>query len=226
MEKIVAIVPAFNEEPRISVVLDVLTGIEYIADIIVVNDGSEDDTGEVARGYDVRLIEHEENLGKGAALQTGINNSDGADVFLFLDADLIGLKEKHVDQLLQPLINGDDASMSIGVFRGGTLAVDLAQNLFPVLNGQRALRRDLIEKLPDLSWSRFGVEILLNRYCELMGEPIEWVTLKNISHWTKEQKDGFTRGFKHRMKMYKECMRCQLTYKKILKPVLPEGTEK
>ncbi len=222
MGKIFAIVPAYNEEPRIAAVLDVLTRVEYLSEIIVVNDGSKDQTGVVAGEYDVRLLEHEENRGKGAALQTGIDHSSGAEYFLFLDADLIGLSRDHLDQLLGPLFGRDQISMSIGVFQEGPFLVRFAQNLTPVLNGQRALKKSLVKKLPDLSWSRFGVEILLNRCCEAMDEKIEWVPLKNISHWIKEKKDGFGPGLRHRLKMYRECLRCQLACKKKLEAFFGE----
>ncbi len=226
MGKIVTIVPAYNEEPRIAAVLDVLTTVDYLSEIIVVNDGSKDGTGIVAGEYDVRLLEHEENLGKGAALQTGIDHSSGADYFLFLDADLIGLSRDHLDQLLEPLLGRGGISMSIGVFQEGPPLVRFAQNMFPVLNGQRALKESLVKRLPDLSWSRFGVEILLNRCCEAMDENIEWVPLKNISHWIKEKKDGWGPGLRHRLKMYRECIVCQLTCKKKLEIFFGEEHQK
>ena len=213
MDKICAIIPAYNEEPRIKAVLEVVTGIDFFSEIIVVNDGSRDKTGTEAQKFPVKLIEHRDNRGKGAALQTGLEASSPSDIFFFQDADLIGLQKKHLDQLLEPVINEEKAAMSIGVFRQAGLLVDLAQNLFPALNGQRVLTGDFVKDLPDPSWSRFGVEILLNRFSQMQGVPVAWVPLKKISHWTKEQKDGLWQGGAHRLKMYRECLKCQFTYR-------------
>jgi len=214
VEKICLIIPAYNEEPRIGAVLDVVTEINYLSQIIVVDDGSRDQTEEVSRRYPVKTLRHDHNRGKGAALQTGLNASSDADYFLFLDADLIGLEKGHLDKLLQPLRENKNAKMSIGIFRGSQVHVDLAQNIFSILNGQRAFKRELIEELPDLSWARFGVEIFLNRYCEMIEAEIEWIPLQNITHWTKEQKFGLIPGFLYRLQMYRECLKCLFTYQK------------
>lgn len=219
MEKTCIIVPAYNEAPRIGVVLDVVTNTDFNSEVIVVDDGSKDNTSEIASKYPVKLACHEHNRGKGAALQTGIGMIDNAQYILFIDADLIGLHQDHLKLLLEPLINDNDVGMSIGVFQGGKKSVDLAQKFFPILNGQRALRRRYINKLPDLSWSRFGVEVLITKYAEMVNEDISWIPMKNITHWTKEKKLGFYHGFLYRLQMYKECLSCYFNYKKILEEI-------
>ena len=65
------IVPAFNEGPVIG---EVVAGLrERFAHVVVVDDGSADDCGAVARASGAILLRHPFNLGQGAALQTGIN---------------------------------------------------------------------------------------------------------------------------------------------------------
>lgn len=92
------VVPAWNEEERIGVTLDCLLrdgAALNIEAVIVVNDGSSDRTSEVVRAHAarhtgkpcVRLIEHEENRGKGAALRTGLGAAQSPLVG-FIDADL------------------------------------------------------------------------------------------------------------------------------------------
>lgn len=91
------IIPAWNESQRIGATLDHLLepcqGIE-IAEVIVVNDGSSDDTADLVRARAaragrpcIRLIEHERNRGKGAALRTGLAAAETSLVG-YLDADL------------------------------------------------------------------------------------------------------------------------------------------
>ncbi len=81
------IIPAYNEEHGIEVVLNrIMQVIDDTSEIIVVNDGSDDRTGEVARKFDIRVIDHSKNKGKGAAMRTGIKNASGENI-IFIDAD-------------------------------------------------------------------------------------------------------------------------------------------
>jgi glycosyltransferase involved in cell wall biosynthesis len=64
------VVPAYNEAPRIGPVLEKL--LEVASTVVVVDDGSRDNTSEVVRRYPVWLLRHVVNLGAGAATQTGI----------------------------------------------------------------------------------------------------------------------------------------------------------
>lgn len=93
------VVPAYNEEERLGASLQKLIAYAaeqpYAVEIIVVDDGSTDRTAEIARaaiedmpdGVTVRVIQHEVNQGKGAAVRTGALAATG-DVVLYLDADL------------------------------------------------------------------------------------------------------------------------------------------
>ncbi len=64
------VIPAYNEEQAIDTVLGELTSYPY--NVVVVNDGSSDQTAQVARRHPVTVLNHAINLGQGAALQTGI----------------------------------------------------------------------------------------------------------------------------------------------------------
>jgi dolichyl-phosphate beta-glucosyltransferase len=90
------VIPAYNESQRITATLDkILAYIAqqgWIAEVIVVNDGSRDNTAEIVRGYMrqnpiVRLIENPGNKGKGYSVRHGMMEARG-DVLLLSDADL------------------------------------------------------------------------------------------------------------------------------------------
>ncbi|MGI6318531.1 MAG: glycosyltransferase family 2 protein [Firmicutes bacterium] len=201
----IAIIPAYNEEKTIGHVLAVLKNTPLINKIIVVSDGSTDNTVQVAKSYEVEVIELTENRGKGGALKAGLDNNK-ADVVLFLDADLIGLTPKHVHSLLEPVIN-DQADMTIGIFDKGRIATDLAQKMAPYLSGQRALKFPLLEQISDLDVARFGVELALNRFMETSGIRVQEVLLHDMSHVMKEEKFGVWKGMAARMKMYWEIIK-------------------
>lgn len=217
-KKVVALVPAFNEATRIAPVLEVIASSSLVDETIVIDDGSRDKTSQEAGQFPVRVLRWNENKGKGAALQWGINEAKEADFFLFLDADLLNFKAVHIEQLLAPLSGDKPSHMTIGVFRGGkNERVNLAQRYFSILNGQRALRRDFVDILPDLSWSRFGVEILLTKYAGLAGKIVSYPELEGISHVTKEEKLGFWGGVKYRLQMYNECLYALFHYRKMIR---------
>jgi len=198
-----AIIPAFNEEHNIGAVLDTLTVSPLISEIVVVSDGSEDDTVSVASAYEeVRVIELLDNRGKGGAVKAGLENS-GGDIILILDADLIGLKEEHINALLQPVTSGR-TKMTTGLFEKGRPVTDLAQKVAPFLSGQRVLQRELLENISDMDLSRFGIEVALQRYVEEHAVENELVQLPLLSHVMKEEKLGFWKGITARVKMYWE----------------------
>ena len=62
-KRVTAIVAAYNEAPRIGAVLDVLTTYKGFREIIVVDDGSSDGTGNVIQKYDVTYVRNEVNIG-------------------------------------------------------------------------------------------------------------------------------------------------------------------
>lgn len=202
---VIAIIPAYNEEKTIGEVLTVLKEIDVIERIVVVSDGSTDGTVDVAREFDVHVIELHENMGKGGAMKAGFESAE-AEVILFLDADLLGLTSHHVHSLLEPVLTGE-AEMTLGIFGGGRIVTDLAQKVAPYLSGQRAVRRSLLEKISDMDIARFGVEVALTRQIENQGVRVKEVLLTDMSHVMKEEKMGIVKGFAARIKMYWEIVK-------------------
>lgn len=215
--KIGCVVPAYNEEPRINSVLNIVTTYGFDK-IIVVDDGSKDKTLEASSKFTVETIRHETNLGKGAAMQNGILQMKDMDIIVFLDADLIGLNLGHIDSLINPLLQEKQPAMTIGVFKDKRKkSVDLAQNFFSILNGQRAINKEFVQILPELTWSRFGIELLLTKFAKYSNSKVYYPTLENISHYTKEEKLGFIKGVNFRMQMYKEVLYALFVYSSKIK---------
>lgn len=200
--KVAVVIPAYNEEKRITRVLDAVRQARTVNEIIVVSDGSTDRTAQVAGSYaGVRVVEVKLNVGKGGAMCAGVR-STSADVVVFFDADLIGLRPKHVDALVNPVLGGAD--MAIGIFKKGKFWSDAAQAISPYISGQRALKRDIIEQIPWLDEVRMGVEVAINRMARRRRLKIKRVILDGVTHTAKEKKFGFVKGTAQRAKMYAE----------------------
>ena len=203
--RIVAVIPAYNEERTLGEVLAVLRQVRQVHAVFVISDGSTDRTATVAREGGAVCIELSQNVGKGGALKVGIDQAD-ADVYVFLDADLIGLTPEHVRRLLDPVLGGD-AQMSLGILEKGRVATDLAQAVAPYLSGQRAVTREVLRGLSSMETTRYGIEVALNRYLKKNGISVQLVAMESLTHRTKEEKLGLLRGFVARMKMYWEIVR-------------------
>ena len=220
--KVCAVIPAYNEAGRISKVLDALAEAPSIAQVVVVDDGSHDGTGDVARAHPLThfgtltVLTHSPNRGKGAAMQTGADYTD-ADVLVFFDADLIGLTPHHIESLVAPVVSGQ-AAMALGVFRGGRGATTLAQIIAPNISGQRAIRRDVFLSIPCVASSGFGVELAITGFVEEAGLPLVQVVLKDVTHPMKEEKLGPLKGIQSRVKMYWQMM--PYIVRRLLRPLL------
>ena len=112
------IIPAYNEENKIKDTLENIKDIEAISEIIVVDDGSSDNTSKVAKEVKsdkITVITQDRNRGKGYALNNGLKVAmKKADIIGFLDADL-GSSSKEVSKLIDPILN-DEADVIIAKF--------------------------------------------------------------------------------------------------------------
>ncbi len=111
--RIFIVIPAHNEEASISGVIKDLQKYNYNK-IIIIDDGSTDNTLEVARRNGVTAVKHPINLGQGAALKTGISlalESD-ADIIVTFDAD--GQHQvQDLNKMIMPLTRGE-ADITLG----------------------------------------------------------------------------------------------------------------
>lgn len=209
--KVAAIVPAHNEARRIRPVLEALIAAPEVDEVVMISDGSTDDTCAVAASVPgVTALELKRNKGKGGAMLHAAQSTD-ADVLIFFDADLIGLNQKHIHDLLEPVLSGE-ATMALGIFQGGRWATDIAQRWSPGITGQRALLREVFLQIPDVEHVGYGVELAITYYVRYNDLVSKYVPLRGITATMKEEKLGLIRGSWARTVMYWEMLRFRVSY--------------
>lgn len=111
-QKIYLIIPAYNEEKNLGQVLDELKKYNY--QVVVVDDGSRDNTYQIAHNKGAVVLRHRINRGQGAALQTGTEYAlnKGADIIVHFDADRQFLSQE-IERIAEPILSGY-ADVAIG----------------------------------------------------------------------------------------------------------------
>ena len=173
------IVPAYNEAATVETALKRIREVQLRLEIIVVNDASTDGTREILAQLEEkrlvdRVLHHEKNRGKGAAIRTGIEAATG-DVVVVQDADL-EYDPQDLPALLLPIRSRQADAVYGSRFQGGPHRVlyfwhfignkvlTLLSNMFTNLNltdletCYKLVRSDLMKKLP-LTSNRFGFEV-------------------------------------------------------------------
>jgi hypothetical protein len=193
MVSLSCIIPAFNEAIRIPAVLQEVTSHPLIDEVIVVDDGSTDDTSYVAGQFNlVQVIRNSTNQGKSAAVCRGIRASSGSVLFL-LDADLIGLSSENISSLIKPVTERfADASISL---RGNALPPWRWLGL-DYVSGERVFPRDLIaESLAEIeTLAGFGLEVHLNQLLTQRRCRLSVVPWNDVQSPYKSVKYGFWAG--------------------------------
>lgn len=198
--KAVAVVPALNEAETIGEVVSILKQSPFLHQVIVVSDGSTDDTAMRARAAGADIVhEFPWRKGKGAALQQGIQLTD-APVVVFFDADLLGLTTEHVRLLVEPVFSGI-CDMNVGVRDRGRIGSWLARHL-PLIGGERAIDRRIIEGVPSEYLRGWKIESALNYYCKINGFIRSTVFLQGLHIRRKISKFGFWIGLGEYLHMF------------------------
>jgi len=171
------VIPVYNEVKTVESLLRRVREVPLRLEVIVVDDGSTDGTRDLLPrlegGLIDRLVMHERNAGKGAALRTGFAHATG-DVVVVQDADL-EYDPRELPMLLRPILAGKADAVYGSRFLGGPHRVlffwhsvgnrvlTLLSNMFTDVNltdmetCYKMVRRELLQSLP-LTADRFGIE--------------------------------------------------------------------
>jgi len=210
------LMPVYNERERVEqAIAEVLsTQLPTEFELIIVDDGSTDGTREILRNgtWDgrVRLLEHEHNQGKGAAIQTALREARG-DYSCIFDADL-EYDPEDLALLMPPLMDGRaNACFGVRAFdgytshsflfvlgnKGVTLACNLLFNVYlhDIMTCHKMIRTDLFQSLP-LTAAGFSIEPEITARLVQQGErifevPVHYRARSNEEGKKLTARDGF-----------------------------------
>jgi glycosyltransferase involved in cell wall biosynthesis len=222
--KLSVVIPVYNEENTIRDIYNAVKAVEIDKEIILVNDCSTDGSGAILKelvGPCTRVITHEKNMGKGAALRTGFNNVTG-DIVIIQDADL-EYDPSQYHKLIQPIIEGKADVVYGSRFVTGdyrrvlffwhmvgnkflTLLSDMLTNLnlTDMETCYKVFRREVLEKIT-IEENRFGFEPEITAKVAKLGVRIYEVGISYSGRtYTEGKKIGWKDGF--------SALRCILKY--------------
>jgi glycosyltransferase involved in cell wall biosynthesis len=194
------IVPARNEEETVADVVRACRGCRFVREVIVVDDGSEDDTAARAEQAGARVVRRAPGEGgsKAHAMHAGVAATD-ADALFFVDADCTGLTPTHLDDIARPFVEGR-AVMSVGWFDYGPWN-PLVRRLAPT-TGERVIPRWVWESIPPALLDGYTIELVMNSVIAEARLQTTSRTMRGVGHRTKRDKLGKLRGARETWRMF------------------------
>jgi len=214
--EVLVVIPAYNEADIIENTINSLKKVFSPLQILVIDDGSSDNTSECVQKTGVHLETLEENIGKGGAMNKAVELIPSS-IYLFVDADL-GETAHLCSKILEPVVK-EFGEMSIAYMpapkkhKGGfgivkwlaSYAVEKYTDIKvnAVLSGQRAIRRDLILDIGGFA-NGYGIETDLTISALCKGYEIIEVPIDGLTHKLTERNIA---GFKHRFKQFMDILK-------------------
>jgi glycosyltransferase involved in cell wall biosynthesis len=207
-----AVVPARNEAATVADVVDACLRCSAVREVIVVDDGSVDETSDRAAAAGAKVIHRADSArdrggSKAHAMEAGVAASD-APALLFVDADLLGLTAGHLDEVCGPFVDGR-ATMSVGWFDYGAWNPLVLR--LPPTTGERALPRWVFEAIPPEKRDGYTIEIMLNEVVAESHLPTTARIMRGVTHRTKREKLGRLEGYRRTWEMFWTLLSLPLT---------------
>jgi glycosyltransferase involved in cell wall biosynthesis len=199
------LMPARDEALTVAENVNAARACRYVRDVIVIDDGSTDGTGDIAAAAGAKVIVRDDTGGsKAHAMAAGVEASD-ADAFLFVDADCTGLTAAHLDAICEPLLEGR-ATLSLGAFDYGKFWNPMVLR-WPPLSGERIIPRWVWDAIPPHKLDGYTIEVRINEVVAERRLHTVARTMKGVYHRTKRVKLGRRQGVRSTWTMYRELLK-------------------
>jgi glycosyltransferase involved in cell wall biosynthesis len=191
-DHVIALIPAYEEGPRIAAVVE---AARVHLPVVVVDDGSTDETASVAEAAGATVIRQVPNAGKGAALRAGFRHAlaDGAAAAVTLDAD--GQHDPAEIPVFLDAFHDRRPGLIVGrrdfaamppvrrlsnVLGGAAVSLALGRGVPDNQSGFRLIGRELMRAMLASDESGFEFEVEMIARCVALGLPLEWVPIRTI----------------------------------------------
>ncbi len=216
---ITCIIPFFNERDRILKVLEEVIKIKSIDQLLLVDDGSTDDTVEQIKQHypNIEILHNKKNLGKAESIHTCVKHAKGKYILL-LDADLKGLKHQEIEKGIDVMRKNTDFDMIIFKRINPPFLVRMSRGAI-LISGQRIIKKeDLLQALHTYRPQGYEIEFALNQYMMDKQKQAYWMPI-SASNTGSTKKLEFSKGMQKILYMHIEILK-YLGLSKTIKQVL------
>ncbi|HEY4650512.1 MAG TPA: glycosyltransferase family 2 protein [Pontibacter sp.] len=200
--EVTCLIPCFNERERIAQVLNVIVETRYIAQVICVDDGSDDNTADYIEQYWPTVEVHRlpQNVGKTEAIKYGLRHVQHK-TLLLMDADLQDLRKDELEAALEAYQNHPSVDMIIMRRINSPWFVKWYRSDV-LLSGERILQTaDLKQVVNRQKLKCYQLEVAINRYMLHHRKVVRWMPWSAMNTY-KVDKLGVLDGSRKEFKMY------------------------
>lgn len=200
--KITCLIPCYNERERIGQVLEVITRINHITQVLCVDDGSTDGTAVYVEEHwpTVEVLSSKQNKGKAAAIKHGLS-AVNHELVLLMDADLQELKQEEIEAAIEAFIQHQHSLDMLILRRINSPWFVKYYRSDILLSGERLIRKSDLKQILEQPIKGYLLEVAINRYMIRHRKIVRWMPWSAINTY-KVEKWGVWGGSRREFRMY------------------------